>query len=319
MIHPFGLRDIRTIQELQGKSIAFDLQQQLLRPSSPLASALVGFVTNHHFGAFAWMLESSDKMPAGYIAVYPRSDTPCWDLASLSPSLESTHCAADAWLRLLTHATVHAGQRSIERIYARYAENSEIDELLRQVGYVSVSREELYVLVGRPSPVAAPRGVHKLDIQDLGALYQLYHDVMPVLVQQADAPETQWITRRHGQLSSFWSSQRWLWRDQERAYAYIGLHETRHALWLEIVVRPDVRAEIGPMVKYVLAACPAALGKAIYCQVPDYCAGISWILRSLGFEAYARQATMVLHVNATASFREPVSVSGLKKPADLRA
>jgi hypothetical protein len=319
MIRSFGLRDCRLVRQLQTRGIAFDLRRLLLNPHSPLWSALVGFVTHEQLGTITCVYHTYPQTQNGMVSVFPRRHIPYWDLAFLAPALDSHAEAISIWTKLLAHLTVMGAQRGITRIYARATEDVETEEILHQAGFTMVTREEIFVLVNRPSPVVAPRGLHRLETQDLATLVDLYREVVPPLVQQAEGVVPHWEAGCSHSYGPSWAIKEYIWSDKSKANAYIGLCETERGYWLEVMVRPMVRADILPLLKHVLSLAEYSDEKPVYCQVPDYSVGVGWILRALGFESYARQVMLVEHTMVRLPIKQRVLVPNLEGTVDIGA
>lgn len=318
MIHRFGLRDIRLLKQLQARGVIFDIRRQLLQPRTPLVSALLGLFSHEGLGSINYIYSPSagEGSSTGFISAYPRRHLPYWDLSFMAPALDASPQAFNIWSRLLTHISICGARRGITRIYARTAEDPEVEDILHQAGYSVVAHSEIFVLVNRPSPVLMPRGLHRLEPRDMPALYQLYHEVVPPLAQQAEGTVPHWASIKKHRLS-LWKSHEYIWSDKNRINAYLGLCETKNANWLEVVVRPEYRAEILPLIKFVLSQLEALDTVPVYCQVPDYSIGISWILRALGFESFANQVTMVEHTLARVPLASRVVATGLEAGIEI--
>lgn len=318
MIRSFGPGDFHLVKQLQARGVAFDLRRLLLHPHTPLWSALLGYFTREQLGTINLVHHACLESPIyGFASVFPRRHLPYWDLAFLTPALDSQVEAINIWTKLLTHLTVLGAQRGITRIYARTTEDAETEDTLHQVGFSVVTREEIFVLVNRPSPVVAPRGLHKLQDQDSLALNNLYREVAPPLVQQAEGVAPHWSASRGRNFDVFWATKEYIWSEKSKANAYIGLCETDKCYWLEVMVRPEFRADILPLIKHVLSLTECSKAKPAYCQVPDYSVGVGWVLRALGFESYARQVMLVEHTMVRVPIRQRILVPGLEASVEI--
>ncbi|MHB9034683.1 MAG: hypothetical protein ACYC6L_16750 [Anaerolineae bacterium] len=287
-------------------------------PRSPLTTALIGLISHEQLGSinFVYTSHSNHDIKGGFASVSPRRSVPYWDLEYMAPALDTSASASNIWDKLLTHLGIYGASCGVSRIYARTAEDPEVEDILHQVGYTIVSRSEVFVLVNRPSPVMAPRGLHRLEPQDAASLYRLFHEVVPPLAQQAEGLPSHWSsikTRRLGMFSKFGE---YIWVEKNRANAYFCLCETGRANWLHVVVRPEYRAEILPLIKHVLASSENPIVPT-YCEVPDYSVGTGWLLRALGFESYAKQVTMVEHTLVRVPVFQRVLVPGLEASPEV--
>ncbi|MHB1356663.1 MAG: hypothetical protein ACYCZF_11895 [Anaerolineae bacterium] len=318
MIRCFGLGDFHLVKQLQTRGVAFDLRRLLLHQHTPLWSALVGYLTHEQLGTINYIHHACLQVPInGIVSVFPRRHLPYWDLAFLAPALDSQVEAMSIWTRLLTHLTVLGAQRGITRIYARTTEDAETEDTLHQMGFAVVTREEIFVLVNLPSPVVAPHGLHKRQDQDSLALNNLYREVVPALVQQAEGVVPHWAASRSHSINLFWATKEYVWSEKSKANAYIGLCEKEKSYWLEVMVRPEFRAEILPLIKHVLSLTDCSAAKPVYCQVPDYSVGMGWVLRTLGFESYARQVMLVEHTMVRVPTKQLVLVPGLEASVEI--
>ncbi|MBC7315001.1 MAG: hypothetical protein H5T70_01075, partial [Chloroflexi bacterium] len=98
----------------------------------------------------------------------------------------------------------------------------------------------------------------------------------------------------------------YIWAEKGRALAHFWLCGSPRGYWLEMVVRPERRAESLPYLRYLLTRVQCSDVKPIYASVPDYGVGLAWVLRTLGFESYHRQVLMVAHTMARARVRRPL-------------
>lgn len=304
MIRPFGLRDVLAVRQLQPRGVAFDLRRLLLRPSWPSRAAILGYLTRHHFGPLTYIEENDAGRPVGFVQVWRRANAAEWDVAYIAPSFDYARTTADLWLRLLTQLVAAGGERHVSRLYARLAEDWEIEAVLRQAGFTAMVREEVFVLTRQAAPAPAPRGLRPAEAQDLPALEALYAQVVPQLLHQVEVLSPQrnmalsWLRR-------LWMEE-YIWAEKGRALAYFWLMGSPRGYWLEMLVRPECRAESQSYLRYLLTRMPCSDAKPIYASVPDYSVGLAWVLRTLGFESYHRQVLMVAHTMARARVRRPL-------------
>lgn len=320
MIRPFGLRDVGMIGQLQSTSVSFDLRRLLLSSSSPLRSALVGYCTRYHWGAITCVSDGRDRLPAGFCQVFPRENRPEWELALLAPSLDECQDAGRLWKDLLTSLIVQGAERGVLRIIARATEDAEVEDLFRGAGFAVVARNEVFVSPNRPSPAPRPRGLRIYVDRDRGAVEQLHCQVVPQLAQHAQG------IVRYG-CSGAWeagpllspSTESYVWIEKRHLVGYLGITNSARGSWLDVLVRPEYRADVLPHIRYVLTRARHSGDQPIYCPVPDYIAGVGWLLRSLGFESYSRQAIMVAQTLARVKARETLLVPGLQGSVDVGA
>jgi len=318
VIQPFGLRDALTIKRLQSSNVAFDLKRLLLYSPSPLRSALAGYLTNHHLGTITCVHRDDKKHFCGYVQVWPRADRPEWELGCIAPSLDEHEQAGDIWRQMLSHIIIKGAELGNLRSYARSSEDAEAEDVFRQAGFTVISREEVFVCSREPSPAPLPKGLRPVTRRDHWALNEFYRQVVPHLVQQAEGFSPHWCTAGNGSLLHAVSSSGYVWADKGKIIAYMGLCRSTRAHWLEIVVRPEYRADLLPYLKYMLMVAKSAERLPVYCPVADYSVGLGWLLRTCGFESYTRQVMLAAYTMARVPIRQRVPVhSGLQSSVDI--
>ncbi len=319
MIRSFGLRDVPALRRLQSRGVAFDLRRSLLYAPSPVAVAALGHLTRFHLGAMTFGYVPAGRVAQGAAQVWPRAVCDEWDLSFLAPALAHDSAAAQAWQQMLSQLILQGAQQGVQRIYVRLAEDAEAEDALRQAGFTTVAREEVFV-VSRPSaPAPLPRGLRRIDRHDRPALAAFYREVVPHLVQQAEGYSPHWgatepLLRR---LTSFVSTQEFIWLERGRILAYLGLSGSSQGYWLETIVRPENRAEVLPYIRHVLTLADCTPATPVYSPVSDYSVGLGWLFRTLGFETFARQVLMVAHTLARAPVRRPLFIHSLEGGVDV--
>lgn len=309
MIRPFELQDLFAMKQLQSRGMAFDLRRLLLGAFSPARAALLGHLTRQHLGAFTLVqTDAEDGRAVGYIEAWPRSSPQEWELAYLAPSLDYQRDAQQVWQELLSQLIIVAGQRHIQRIYAKVPEDAEIEAIFRAAGFTVVTREQVFVLIRQPAPAPLPRGMRRVEPHDRWPLEQLYCQVVPPLLFQAEgglpyeAPQGGWWRRG--------ATQEYIWADRERALAYLALNSGPRGYWLRVVVRPENRGDLLPCIRYLLAQAQCSDATPVYVPVPDFTVGLGWLLRTLGFESYNRQTLLVAHIVVRSAVNRPLLISG---------
>ena len=318
MVRPFGLRDVTAIRQLQPLGVAFDLRRLLLRSLSPVSAALLDYVTHHRFGAITCVQpETNSSQRRGFVQAVPRANGMAWDLVFLSPSLEFHPDAAHVWHSLLHHLALYGTERAVQRIYARSAEDAEAEDVLRHVGFTSVTREEVFVLAQQPGPAPVPRGMRRVEPQDSWALDQLHRHVVPPQVQQSEGLHQRWCGRSAKRRIGAHPTDEFVWADRGNIVAYLGLCSSPRGYWLDVVVSPDHRADLLPYIRSILMLAQCSHYAPVYCNVPDYAVGLGWLLRTVGFETYARQIVMVRHTVARVPVRRPIMLPALEQRVDV--
>jgi hypothetical protein len=314
VIRLFGLRDTLMLKQLEKLSVSLDVRRQVLHPSAVLRAALMGHLSRHHLGPLTWVLEDArrDRDRAGFLQVWPSAGRPDWTLGLISPGLDQDDEVEMIWRHMLSCCIEQAAMRGVQRILARVPEEAVVERVLRNSGYLVITREELFAGTRTYESVAQPKHLGVAGPDDSWHISELYHQVLPRHVQEAEAIlSRRSVTQRSALLSSADLSE-YVWRDEGRISAYLALSRGSAGYWLEVLVRPEHRADIIPHIKYVLGARTRYRHFPVYCAVPDYQAGVSWLLRALDFESLGREVQMVTHVAQRARARRPVLVPGLE-------
>jgi hypothetical protein len=316
VIRPFGLRDVLTLRQLQPRSTAFDLKRLVLAASSPAGSALAAYFTRNHLGTPTYVRESAERDGRGFAQVRPRPNGSEWDLLFIAPSLDDHKDTAGIWHALLNHLIVLAGQQSVLRIYARSPEDAEVETVLRGVGFSILAREEVFVLSVPATPAPQPKGMRRASRQDREALICLCQRAMPSLVRKAELSSGDWcqaVTRRlRRQVGRARRADEFICMAKGQIIAYLSMRESSAGYWLEVIVHPEYRGDVLPYIRYILTLAECSPGQPLYCGVPDFGVGLGWILRTLEFVPYARQALLVAHTMARVPVRPTVIIPGLE-------
>ena len=282
---------------------------------------MLGLATHQHWGAITCTQEPSLGHATGqprkaFAQVWPRSDGVSWDLSFLTPSLDQAAWVAKSWLDLLQLLMVLGGQRQVQRLCARVPENNAIEETLRQAGLCVIGREEIFCLSQRVKYVAAPNGLQRMTWEHRQAVRALYHAVQPRLQHQAESMRpcegtAYYHPPRPGNSDAF------VWQVDNQVVAYFGLAETSRGGWLEVIVRPEVRGDIAPHIRYMVGLAAPNRQQPLYCAVPDHSIGLGWILRTLSFDSFARQSLLVGYPLARIGVRRPMVIPGLERRVDI--
>ncbi len=320
MIRPFGLHDLIVMRQLQRQSVPLDLRRQVLYRGAPAREALVGYLTQHRLGPLTWIMDDEDRVAGAraFAQVWPVPDRPDWNLVTIAPALDSEEQSEGVWREVLRGLVPRAAECGVFRIVSRVEEGSEMERVLHASGYVATTRQELFRLDGIPGEFPCPRGLQPALPRHDWALGELYCQVVPRSVQEAEASFSHACASPRRYLLSGESVREYVWQDADRVSAYLAVSLAPRGLWMEILVHPDYRADIVPHIRHVIGDIQDEASRPIYCAVPDYAVGIGWLLRTLGFQATGRQAHMVQHVAARVPVRRPLMVGGLDGSVDIR-
>lgn len=319
MLRLFDPRDMLLLRRLKPQGVAFDLRRHLLQNTSLMRDALLGYLTAHHLGAITCVFRApaEENGLGGFVQVSEGTGGAEWNLAYLAPNLDYDVNAGSTWYRMLGQLVLLGAENGVERICVRSAEDAEAEDLFRRAGFTVVSREEVFALDQEAKPAPQPRGLRPATPQDQWALNELYRQVVPKVIQQAEGCDPPWGVPRRQVTGRCGTTEQYVWADKGRMLACLRLTRTARGSWLEVLTRPEQRGDVLPHLRYVLTRAAPSAQSPTYCPVPDYAVGLGWLLRTLGFESYMRQVLLVAHTVTRASARQRLTVPGLEHSIDV--
>ena len=301
------------LRQLESQGSAFDLRRWLLGAPSSTLSAVAGYLTQYHMGTVTCVQDGHGTRNAGlrgFVQAWPRWSHAEWDLAFISPALDYRDGAVELWQELLSGLILHGAQQSIDRIYARSTEDSETEEIFRQAGFTILAREEIFVLSKERAPAALPKGLRRTTPDDRHLLSEFYHQVAPRLQSKIEWATPSSVVLQYPWPHS-WIRDDYVWSDKGKILAHFRLLVGSKGIWLEVVARPEYRVDTLPYLKYMIALPRDSHSTPLYCPVPDYGVGLGWLLRTLGFEPFARQVLLVAHTVACVPVTHRLIVPGM--------
>ncbi|MGC9360392.1 MAG: hypothetical protein ACP5G7_08475 [Anaerolineae bacterium] len=300
---------------MQPKGTTLDVRRATLTSSSPLLVGALGLLLHQPLGAMTLIDDAEGEI--GIAQASPQQGGRAWDVRFLAPSIAHSTEAARIWQRLLTALGVLACEHGAERLLAYVPEDAYIEQVFGEAGFDASSREQVFVLTNPPPPAPEPTGLRQLTGKDHAELRALVRATVPTrLTEMGEATPT----RQRAPKGLFVSPPKeYVWVRNGGAAAYIGLFAGPQCYWLETLVRPELRTEVAPHLRFVLSSIECSPQLPVFCSVPDYAGGTGWILRALGFKQYVRQALMVSRLVSRVPVRTPVVFAGLEGSMDTSA
>ncbi|MFP3897374.1 MAG: hypothetical protein ACLFV5_11140 [Anaerolineales bacterium] len=276
-------------------------------------------MTRHHLGAVTYVQQNSDAGKLeGFVEAWPRVNRPEWDLAFVAPSPDGGG-AGKVWQRLLSTLIVVAGERNVSRIYARAPQGVQVEQILCQVGFTLVRREEIFVLASQTVPATRVEGLRGIRAGDDSALAALCHRVQSRLGKGAEDVSPHRVLDFYPYLHGGTTNDEYVWQQGDTVVAYLGLQGSSHGYWLDIVVDPDSRADVLPCIRYILSLTQCGEDMPLYCPVPEHTPWLGHLLQDLGFTSYTTQAVLVTHTKARTPIRCEIPVTALENGIDMGA
>ncbi|HEX2912038.1 MAG TPA: hypothetical protein VH186_14615 [Chloroflexia bacterium] len=202
-----------------------------------------------------------------------------------------------AWLKLLEHLVIDAGEKGIVRVYARLSSDSPQLDLFNQTGFHAYTHENLFHLQLAES-VDAPVNLNLKEQRNRDAWFiqQLYSAITPTFVQNSEQTTSRSWEIHKGYLPRPTKETGWLLKEADKAVAYIRLlsHRNRHLLQ---IMNLDTRREILPdLVRFALSNIKAGPDTHVYCAVREYQAEQEAVLEDAGFvKIFGKQSVLVKH------------------------
>ena len=320
MIRSFGVRDLFLVGNLQKRGTCLDPEIALTRPYSPLSASLSSYFLMQEAGTSTFVLEATDQSSRmqGLAQMRQRRGRPEADVIYLAPSFSTADEARTIWHRLLNHLCDRAGERGIQRLFARLAEDGKEIEAFQQVGFSPYTREDFFRLDSLPEfhqrldrVVMRPQ-----QAVDAWALQRLYANVAPRLVQQAES-----LGERGWERSSIdWPlrarSEGYVLEDNGEIVSYLLFRGGRIGHWMRILLHPQAYDRADDVIRHGLAFLSHYPPRSVYCSVREYEGGLKTPLQEGGFEPFGSQAILVKHT--TVRIKEPARklVPALDKRAE---
>jgi hypothetical protein len=215
----------------------------------------------------------------------------------LMPALDADKDAAAIWTRLINHAVAVAAQRGIQRVFSCATEGSPEMVALAGAGLNQYTREDIYQLPPDTHPqVVAPPSIRPEQSVDQWHINQLYRQVTPRLVQQAESLDGEMTGDRLCGPQGWGQGEGFCLEDQQGIAGYGYLRSGRVGHWLSILVHPRVAERSGELLDYGLALLSYYPPYPVYCSVREYQGGVRAPLQDRGFAPFSSQCLLVRHL-----------------------
>lgn len=307
MTHWLSWNDWLALRRLQARGVQLDFERAVLWPHTPLDAALAAPLPWSPIRAETLVLYPAAVPHAratGFLQWRARAGRPEADVVYLAPALDAAPDAIALWYRLLAECARRIGERSGQRVFAQIAPGDGIEEVFRQAGFHTYTREEIYCLCQWSATPSKTNVLRRQRARDGWNLLRLYTELTPRPVQLAEgmlSPEGQ-----AGKMGDWWDQARGagyvLEKDGELAGA-ARIRRGRAAYWLRLGLHPQAREYADELLRGALALLWAAPHHPIFCSVREYESGIIPALAAAGFEH--KQTRWLMVKPTTARAKEP--------------
>jgi hypothetical protein len=279
MIRTFDWRDLALIHRVRNDGVCLDTQLAHTRGMNALQAALLDPFTPGRTVCtlVARAGDSRDLEAVGQFVIHEARRQA--HLAYLGP-IEAIH--QDVGLRLLEALARHAGEQSAHYLTAEIDENDPLFERLRTAGFAIYARQRIWRLeVGQDNPEleAVNMGWQIESEKDRVAIHNLYHSLVPALVQQVELPPT-----LDGQGFVYWSN--------GDVLGYLDIRRGPNGTWVQPYFHPAANLSDQVIASFLERVSPSPARPLFVC-VRSYQGGLGSSLQRLGFDPCSDQAVMV--------------------------
>jgi hypothetical protein len=204
-----------------------------------------------------------------------------------------------AWLRLIEHMVMDAGEKGVERIYTKLSTESPEFSIFSKTGFHPYTYETLYLLnYDKPIEHPANLPIRAQRKRDLWHIQRLYEASTPSTVQNAEQLQSDsWEISRAYYFPRAGREFGWVIRDEQgdkaKAYVRVLSHRNRHLIR---IMNLDSERELLPhLLRFALSHIKPAADCQVFCSVRDYEAEQEAVLEEHGFKYFGRQAVLVKH------------------------
>lgn len=279
MIRPFDWRDLALIHRVRNDGVCLDPQLAHTRGMNALQNALLDPFTP---GRTVCTLVARADEDEGVEAVGQFVLHAARRQAHLSYVGPVGAMQERVGLRLLEVLARHAGEQSAHSLTAEIDENDPLYEQLRTAGFAIYARQRIWRLEadGIPNNDEPSNGLWRIERdQDRVAIDNLYHSIVPVLVQQVELPPT---VDRQGLV--YWAN--------NDVLGYLAVHRGPNGTWVQPYFHPAANLSDQVISEFMDRFSPSPARPLFVC-VRSYQGGLGSSLQRLGFDPCSDQAVMV--------------------------
>ncbi|MHB8645814.1 MAG: hypothetical protein ACYDAR_08515 [Thermomicrobiales bacterium] len=304
-IRPVHWTDLPAMRHLRGETARLDMPEGIIAGVRPIRTAARGILPS--LGNVWTFVLIKDGDVHAFAQARSRRDSHTWDVIYLAYGRKDHVGSAEMrdamWSSLLDAVTRTAGRRRATRLFARVPDNADAMIALRDAGYITYGSETLYVAPYHKSVRNAGEqpALHRQQGGETWAIHQLYTLTTPKAMQFAEArTSTYWDLPRSGTArAAYWIG------EAHEVTAYARTLSGEHAFLIDLLFRPEERAQVPGFVESVLETLSASEGDLLYVRALGHQEDLGGMLDALGFSVLIRQSLLVKYT--TISVREAVS------------
>ncbi len=204
-----------------------------------------------------------------------------------------------AWLKVLEHMVVEAGEKGIVRVYARLLTDSPQLETFSQLGFHAYTHETLFYLqYNQPleRPAALSSQIKEQRSRDAWHIHQLYSTITPSFVQNSEQQNPRSWEIHKAYLPRPTKETGYVLIEDHKVVAYIRILSYRNKHLVRIMNVDNQRDLLPDLIRYALSTLKASSDTQVYCTVREYQVEQEAVLEDCGFvRAFGKQAVLVKH------------------------
>ena len=284
MIRPYDWRDLALIHRLRKDGVCLDTQLAHTRGMNALQNALLDpFIAGRSVCTLVARVGDNDDIEAiGQLIIHEARRQA--HLAYIGPK---EAIQRDVGLRLLDAIARHAGEQSAHSLTAEIDEDDPLFERLRAAGFAIYARQRIWRIDARhdgPDLDTDDSSWRAENDADRITIHNLYHGLVPALVQQVELPPT-----LDGQGLVYWAN--------GDALGYLDVRKGPNGIWVQPYFHPAAHLSDKVIASFLMRVEPSP-SRPLFVCVRSYQGGLGSSLQRLGFEPCSDQAVMVKRLAA---------------------
>ena len=294
LVRDFGLQDVLLVRALQSEGMFLDLEQAVLRPSSPLRTALISQIPLTPAKSYTYIVRN--KQQAGFVQAQQGRGPAEAYLSCLAPSLSTNGDDAAILSELLDSLSIRLGQRGIQRIHVKLATDATAEAtVFRESGFRVYTQEHVYYYSNPNGRKVSTNSIHlqPWETKHAWGVHRLYRMSAPRFVQQAEylqgeiseAATSDWAQGKH--------EDRFVWIQANEVAAYLRLLTGEDGHWLHLLMHTDHTEHASALVNLGVAHLNKHSPQPIYCTIRTYELNLVSALESAGFKEYHSRFLLV--------------------------
>jgi hypothetical protein len=219
-----------------------------------------------------------------------------WVLLALGGSL-GVYDVEPVWEELLAYAVRNAGLRGVKRLVARIPADLPVGRVLQRRSWHPFATETIY-LARDPRPRGGAGRLRRQTQVDTWGVHQLYGSIAPKPVQEAEALTShRWdvdaAPRQRGVSATAWVAD-----EGHDIFAYIGVRSRGGTHLLDVLIRPEARAELPALLDEAIARLPNRRQR-VFCALRGYQSELGAAFEQCGFDRALDQDVLLRYTTAT--------------------